>query len=152
MYQNALRRFYDNRSAVVMLYLARCAADPLPLLPRTSFRRLECRCCRAGRSAGAVPRVALLGAAARARTRPRLARRPRGPRPSPAASPRQPCLLSPHHARSAQYDADQLPEARRTLAKALHLAPTDNNLRFDVAVTLQVGGIRRAGGWVVEGG
>lgn len=24
MYQNALRRFYDNRSAVVMLYLARC--------------------------------------------------------------------------------------------------------------------------------
>lgn len=24
MYRNALRKFYDNRSAMVMLYLARC--------------------------------------------------------------------------------------------------------------------------------
>ena len=38
----------------------------------------------------------------------------------------------------ALYDADQLPEAKRTLAKALHLAPTDPQLRFDVAYTLQV--------------
>ncbi|KAL4854380.1 RNA polymerase-associated protein CTR9 [Chlorella vulgaris] len=62
MYKNALRKFYDNRNAVIMLYLAR-----------------------------------------------------------------------------AQYDADQMPEATRTLTKALHLAPTDHNLRFDVAVTLQAG-------------
>ncbi|EFN52318.1 hypothetical protein CHLNCDRAFT_139104 [Chlorella variabilis] len=60
MYKNALRKFYDNRSALVMLYLAR-----------------------------------------------------------------------------AQYDADQLPEAKCTLTKALHLAPTDHKLRFDVAVTMQ---------------
>jgi hypothetical protein len=50
------------------------------------------------------------------------------------------CLLAP--ACRAQYDADQLPEAKRTLTKALHLAPTDHNLRFDVAVTMQVGAQR----------
>jgi hypothetical protein len=44
--------------------------------------------------------------------------------------------LSVRHCR-AQYDADQLPEARRTLARALHLAPGDHRLRFDVALTLQ---------------
>lgn len=65
MYKNALRKFYDNRSALVMLYLAR-----------------------------------------------------------------------------AQYDADQLPEAKATLTKALHLAPTDHKLRFDVAVTLQEWAVR----------
>lgn len=41
--------------------------------------------------------------------------------------------------RRAQYDADQLQDAKRTLTKALHLAPADNNLRFNVALTLQVG-------------
>ncbi len=46
-----------------------------------------------------------------------------------------PCLSC-----SAQYDADQLPESKRTLTKALHLAPTDHQLRFNVALTLQVGG------------
>ena len=39
--------------------------------------------------------------------------------------------------RRAEYDADQLPEAKRTLTKALHLAPTDHNLRFNVALTMQ---------------
>lgn len=48
--------------------------------------------------------------------------------------PLRPCFF-----RRAQYDADQLPEAKRTLTKALHLAPTDHNLRFNVAVTMQVG-------------
>ncbi len=28
MYRNALRKFYDNRSAIVMLYLARCVRQP----------------------------------------------------------------------------------------------------------------------------
>ncbi|PRW61484.1 RNA polymerase-associated CTR9-like protein [Chlorella sorokiniana] len=65
MYSNALRKFYDNRSAMVMLYLAR-----------------------------------------------------------------------------AQYDADHLPEAKRTLTKALHLAPTDHQLRFNVALTLQEWAVR----------
>jgi len=37
----------------------------------------------------------------------------------------------------AQYDADELSEAKRTLTKALHLAPTDAKLRFDVAVCMQ---------------
>lgn len=46
---------------------------------------------------------------------------------------------------SAQYDADQLPEAKRTLTKALHLAPTDHQLRFNVALTLQVGHFSMAG-------
>lgn len=48
-------------------------------------------------------------------------------------------LLALRHnpAHRAQYDADQLPEAKCTLTKALHLAPTDHKLRFDVAVTMQ---------------
>lgn len=39
----------------------------------------------------------------------------------------------------AHYDADQVLEAKRVLVKALHLAPTDCSLRFDVALTMQVG-------------
>ncbi|PSC73221.1 RNA polymerase-associated CTR9-like protein [Micractinium conductrix] len=45
----------------------------------------------------------------------------------------------------AQYDADQLPEAKRTLSKALHLAPTSCDLRFDIGVTLQEWAVRTLG-------
>lgn len=60
-------------------------------------------------------------------------------------SPSRHCLAC-----RAQYDYDQLPEAKRTLTKALHLAPTDHQLRFDVALTLQVGWLGTGaggGGW-----
>ncbi len=38
----------------------------------------------------------------------------------------------------AFYDADQMPQARRALLRAVHLNPTDMQLRFNVALVLQV--------------
>lgn len=38
----------------------------------------------------------------------------------------------------ALYDADQLPAAKRTLCRAMHLEPSDHKLRFNVALTMQV--------------
>jgi len=37
----------------------------------------------------------------------------------------------------AYYDWDHLQECKRTLLRALHLRPTDQRLRFDVALALQ---------------
>ena len=37
------------------------------------------------------------------------------------------------------YDAGRNSEAKRTLLKAVHLAPTQQELRFNSAVTMQVG-------------
>jgi hypothetical protein len=39
----------------------------------------------------------------------------------------------------AYYDADRLPPARRTLLRAAHLFPVDHTLRFNTALTMQVG-------------
>lgn len=38
----------------------------------------------------------------------------------------------------AFYDADQMPQARKALLRAVHLNPTDMQLRFNVALVLQV--------------
>ena len=38
----------------------------------------------------------------------------------------------------AFYDADQMPQSRRALLRAVHLNPTDMQLRFNVALVLQV--------------
>lgn len=38
----------------------------------------------------------------------------------------------------AFYDADQMPQAKRALLRAVHLDPTDLKLRFNVALVLQV--------------
>ena len=38
----------------------------------------------------------------------------------------------------AYYDSDNLPEAKKTLLKAMHVAPTNHRLRFDAALTMQV--------------
>lgn len=37
----------------------------------------------------------------------------------------------------AYYDSDNLPEAKKTLLKAMHVAPTNHRLRFDAALTMQ---------------
>ncbi len=37
----------------------------------------------------------------------------------------------------AYYDADRLPDARATLIRALHLAPGDHKLHFNIGVTMQ---------------
>ena len=37
----------------------------------------------------------------------------------------------------AHYDADRLGDARATLLRALHLAPADHKLHFNVALTMQ---------------
>jgi tetratricopeptide (TPR) repeat protein len=37
----------------------------------------------------------------------------------------------------AFYDSDRLPEARQTLIKAVHLQPTNHQLRFNIALTMQ---------------
>lgn len=39
----------------------------------------------------------------------------------------------------AFYDSDRLPEARATLLKAAHLQPTNHQLRFNIALTMQAG-------------
>jgi tetratricopeptide (TPR) repeat protein len=39
----------------------------------------------------------------------------------------------------AFYDSDRLPEARQTLIKAVHLQPTNHQLRFNIALTMQAG-------------
>ena len=37
----------------------------------------------------------------------------------------------------AYYDADRLDDARATLLRALHLAPADHQLHFNIALTMQ---------------
>jgi RNA polymerase-associated protein CTR9 len=115
MYRGALRRFYDNRNAVVMLYLARYWAAVL---------HTALVVCLASWEAEATSGLVVLQGLGWGLFRVPACQSP----PIPWLSCR------------AHYDADQLPEAKRTLTKALHLAPTDHKLRFNVAVTMQVGG------------
>lgn len=42
----------------------------------------------------------------------------------------------------AQYEADKTQEATKTVAKALHLAPSDHRLRFNLAYLMQQGGAK----------
>ena len=41
-------------------------------------------------------------------------------------------------ARRAYYDSNNLPEAKRTLLQAIHVAPMDHRLRFNLALVMQV--------------
>ena len=38
----------------------------------------------------------------------------------------------------AYYDSNNLPEAKRTLLQAIHVAPMDHRLRFNLALVMQV--------------
>lgn len=132
-YRNTLRKFPDFRSSVVMLYLARQGRPTGWPLRGAALRPAAVICARQhARTLSCLPLAVCQFAGHRLLSCLTTHRTVMCYAACPVVGE---CR--------AQYDADQLPEAKRTLSKALHLAPTSCDLRFDIGVTLQAS-------WVVS--